>query len=138
MVGASVSQPRLIALITGIFAAFALLLAALGIYGVMAYSVSTLSQEMGIRLALGAQGRDILRLIVGQGMRMALAGIGIGLAVSLALARLLANLLYGVGAADPLVFTGASLILMGVAFFACYLPARRATRVDPITVLRCE
>jgi len=138
VVGASVSQPRLIAWITGAFAGFALLLSAIGIYGVMAYSVSTRRQEMGIRLALGAEPTDILRLIIGQGMRMTLLGIGIGVAASLALTRLLANLLYAVGASDPPIFTGASLILMGVAFFACYLPARRATRVDPIVVLRYE
>lgn len=138
VVGAAVSRPRLIATIAGIFAGFALLLAAIGIYGVMAYSVSTRKQEMGIRLALGASPEDILRLIVGQGMRMTLIGVGVGIAVSLALTRLLANLLFGVGAADPLVFTGASLVLMGTAFFACYLPARRATRVDPISALRCE
>jgi len=138
VLGAAVARPRLIAAITGLFAGFALLLAAIGIYGVMAYSVSTRKQEMGIRLALGAEPSDILRLIVGQGMRMALLGVGIGIAFSLALTRLLANLLYGIGAADPLVFTSASLVLLGVAFFACYLPARRATRVDPIVVLRYE
>lgn len=138
VVGASVARPRLIALITGIFAGIALLLAAIGIYGVMAYSVSTRKQEMGIRVALGAEPEDILKLVVGQGMRMTLLGIGVGIAVSLALTRLLAGLLYGVRATDPLVFGGASLLLVATALLACYLPARRATRVDPIVVLRSE
>jgi putative ABC transport system permease protein len=138
VLGAAVSRPRLIALITGGFAGFALLLAAIGIYGVMAYSVSTRKQEMGIRLALGADAGDILKLVVGNGMRMTLIGVGTGMVLSLVLTQLLATLLFGVGARDPLVFGAASLVLIGVAFFACYLPARRATRVDPITVLRYE
>jgi putative ABC transport system permease protein len=138
VVGAVVSRPRLIALITGIFAGFALLLAAIGIYGVMAYSVSTRKQEMGIRLALGAEAADIFKLVVGHGMRMTLIGVGAGILFSLVLTRLLATLLFGVGARDPLVFGAASLVLIGVALLACYLPARQATRVDPITVLRCE
>jgi putative ABC transport system permease protein len=138
VVGAAVSRPRLLAMITGIFAGLALLLAAVGIYGVMAYTVSTRKQEMGIRLALGAEPAEILKLVVGQGMRMALIGVGAGILFSLVLTRLLETLLFGVGARDPLVFGAASLVLMGVAFFACYLPARRATRVDPIAVLRYE
>jgi putative ABC transport system permease protein len=136
VVGASVSRPRLIAIITGIFAGFALLLSAIGVYGVMAYSVSTRKQEMGIRLALGAAPGDILRLVVGQGMRMTLVGVAAGMIFSLLLTRLLASLLYDVRSTDPVVFGGASLTLLGTALLACYIPARRATRVDPIVALR--
>jgi putative ABC transport system permease protein len=138
VVGASVAQPKLTMQFVGIFAGFALLLAAIGIYGVMAYTVTARKQEMGIRVALGARPADILRLVVGQGMRMTLLGVALGVAVSLALTRLLASLLFGVRATDPLVFSAAALLLVGVAFLACYLPARRATRVDPIIVLRYE
>jgi putative ABC transport system permease protein len=138
VVGASVAQPKLTMQFVGIFAGFALLLAAIGIYGVMAYTVTARKQEMGIRVALGARPADILLLVVGQGMRMTLLGVALGAAVSLALTRLLASLLFGVRATDPLVFSAAALLLVGVAFLACYLPARRATRVDPIIVLRYE
>ncbi len=138
VVSASVAQPRLITEITGMFAGFALLLAAIGIYGVMAYTVTARKQEMGIRVALGARPADILRLVVGQGMRMTLIGVAIGVVVSLALTRLLATLLFGVRVTDPLVFSAAAIVLAGAAFVACYIPARRATRVDPIVVLRYE
>ena len=93
---------------------------------------------MGIRMSMGAESRDILKLVVGQGMRLTLLGAAIGVAASLALTRLLASLLFGIRAADPLVFTGATLVLVISALLACYLPARRATRVDPIIVLRYE
>jgi putative ABC transport system permease protein len=138
VVGASVAQPKLTMQFAGIFAGFALLLAAIGIYGVMAYSVTARNQEMGIRVALGARPADILRLVVGQGMRMTLIGVALGIVVSLALTRLLASLLFRVEATDPVVFSAAALVLVGAAFAACYLPARRATRVDPIVVLRYE
>jgi putative ABC transport system permease protein len=138
VISASVAQPRLITQITGLFAGFALLLAAIGIYGVMAYSVSTRKQEMGIRLSLGAGPADILRLVVSQGMRLALIGVAAGILLSVALTRLMATLLFDVRATDPLVFGASALILLGTAFFACYIPARRATRVDPIVVLRYE
>jgi len=138
VIATSVAQPRIVMQFVGVFAAFALLLAAVGIYGVMAYSVSVRKQEMGIRLALGARPADILRLVVGQGMRMTFVGVVIGIAASLALTRLLASLLFGVRATDPFVFGIAALALVGTAFLACYLPARRATRVDPIVVLRYE
>jgi putative ABC transport system permease protein len=138
VLSASVAQPRIIMEFAGVFAGFALLLSAIGIYGVMAYSVSARKQEMGIRMSLGAEPRDILKLVVGQGMRLALLGAGIGVAVSFALTRLLASMLFGVRAADPLVFGAATLVLVFSALTACYLPARRATRVDPIIVLRYE
>lgn len=138
VIGASVAQPRLIMQFVGVFAGFALLLAAIGIYGVMAYTVNARKQEMGIRVALGATPADILRLVVGQGMRMTLIGVALGVAASLALTRLLASLLFDVSAADPVVFSAAAVVLGGVAFLACYIPARRATGVDPIIVLRYE
>ena len=138
VVAASVAQPRLITQITATFAGLALLLAAIGIYGVMAYSVTARKQEMGIRMALGARPGDILRLVVGQGMRMTSAGVVLGVVASLGLTRLLRSLLFGVRATDPLVFSAAAAMLAATAFAACYLPARRATRVDPIVVLRSE
>jgi putative ABC transport system permease protein len=138
VVSTSVAQPRIIMQFVGAFAGFALLLAAIGIYGVMAYTVTARKQEMGIRVAFGARPGDILRLVVVQGMRMTLIGVALGVVVSLALTRLLASLLFGVQATDPLVFSAAALVLAGAAFVACYIPARRATRVDPIVVLRYE
>jgi len=138
IVAASVAQPRVLSQFVGVFAGFALLLAAIGIYGVMAYSVAARTQEMGIRMSLGAEPQDIVRLVVGQGMRLALLGVGIGLAASLALTRLISTLLFGVSTTDPLSFSLAAAVLVTTALVACYLPARRATRVDPIVVLRFE
>jgi putative ABC transport system permease protein len=114
------------------------LLAAIGIYGVMAYSVAARTQEMGIRMSLGAEPRDIVMLVVGQGMRLAFLGVAIGIAASLALTRLISTLLFAVSATDPLAFSLAAAVLVTTALIACYLPARRATRVDPIVVLRFE
>ena len=138
VVRTSAAQPRMTAQFVAAFASCALLLAAIGMYGVMAYSVSARKQEMGIRMSLGANPRDILQLVVRQGMRLALAGLILGLLASLALTRLLGSLLFGVRAVDPLVFGGAALVLLTSALLACYLPARRATEVDPIVVLRFE
>jgi len=138
IVAASAAQPRVLSQFVGVFAGFALLLAAIGIYGVMAYSVAARAQEMGIRISLGAEARDIVKLVVGQGMRLALVGVAIGMAASLALTRLISTLLFGVKATDPVAFSLAAMVLTVTALAACYLPARRATHVDPMVVLRFQ
>jgi putative ABC transport system permease protein len=138
VVSVSVAQPRLLTGLVGVFAGIALLLAAVGIYGVMAYSVAQRSHEMGLRMALGAVPGDIFRLVVGQGLRLVLVGIGIGFLASLGLTRLLSTLLYGTSANDPVTFAAVALVLLAVALAACYIPARRATRVDPLVALRYE
>jgi putative ABC transport system permease protein len=125
-------------ILIGIFGAIALTHAAVGLYGVMAYSVTQRSHELGIRIAVGASPRDILRLVVGQGIRMTLLGAAIGLVVSLAVTRALSSLLFGVSVTDPLTFVAVPVVLAFVAILACYLPARRAMRVDPIIALRYE
>jgi predicted permease len=138
VLGKSLSQARFSMLLLTLFAGLALALAAIGIYGVMAYSVAQRSREMGIRIALGAHPADVLRLVLAQGTKLALAGLLIGIAAAFGLTRLMAGLLFGVHAADPLTFAGVSVLLGLVTLFACYVPARRAMRVDPIVALRHE
>ncbi len=136
--GASVASRRFNMVLLGIFASVALVLAAVGLYGVMSYSVSRRTQEIGIRMALGANRADVLRLVVRQGMTMTLIGVVLGLAGAFSLSRVMIGLLHGVSPTDPLTFTGVSIVLLAVALLACFIPARRATRVDPIVALRTE
>jgi putative ABC transport system permease protein len=137
----SMSSQRFPMILLGAFAALALLLATVGIYGVISYSVTQRTHEIGVRMALGAEKQRIFRMIIGQGLRLAAIGLILGAAATLALARTLlsfSGLLYGVGASDPLTFITVSLLLTGIAVLACYVPARRATRVDPMVALHYE
>ena len=137
-VGESIAQPRFQTGLLNLFGAVALLLAVCGIYGVLAHLVTQRQREIGIRLALGAQKGHVLSLVISQGMKLALTGVGIGLLAALALTRVMRSLLYEVPPTDPFTFLAVSLLLVGMALFACWLPARRATKIDPIEALRYE
>ena len=138
LVAESIARRRFNTLLTGLFAVVALLLASVGIFGVMNYTVAQRTQEIGLRVALGAQTRDVLRLVLGQGMRLILVGLAVGLAAALALTRVLGGMLFGVTPTDPLTFVAVSSLLTTVGLLACYIPARRATKVDPLMALRYE
>jgi putative ABC transport system permease protein len=134
----ALAEPRFYLFLLGSFAGLTLLLVSMGIYGVMAYSVTQRTHEIGIRMALGANRGDVVRLMLKRGLSLTLLGMGIGIAASLALSRLIAALLFGVPATDPMTFAGIALLLLTVALLACYLPARRAAKLDPLVALRNE
>jgi putative ABC transport system permease protein len=134
----SLAQPRFQTVLLSVFGILALFLAAVGIYGVVSYSVSQRTHEIGIRMALGAQKGNVLQLVVRQGLRLVFAGVAVGLAAAFVVTRVLRSLLYEVNALDPLTFVSTTLVLLTVALLACWLPARRAAKVDPMVALRYE
>ena len=138
IVSRSISQPRFYMTLLAIFAAVALVMAAIGIFGVLSYAVAQRTREIGIRMALGAQERSVVRLVVREAMTLVIVGIGIGVAAALALSRTLATMLFAIKATDPATFASVAALLAAVALLATYIPARRATRVDPIIALRAE
>jgi ABC-type antimicrobial peptide transport system permease subunit len=138
VVSATVADRRFSMLLLGLFALVALFLAAVGLYGVVAYTVTQRTQEIGLRMAIGAEPGQVLRMIIGGGMKLAAIGVAVGVAGALALANLVASMLYGVTPFDPASYAGTAGVLLAVAALACWLPARRAMRVDPLVALRQE
>jgi predicted permease len=138
IVAGSIATQRLAMILLSVFSALALVLSAIGIYGVISYLTGQRTHEIGIRVALGASSADVLRMVLGEGMKLTLIGVAIGVAAALGLTRLMAQFIYGVGASDPITFTGVAILLTGVALLACYIPARRAMRVDPMIALHYE
>jgi len=138
LVEKSLNQRRFNLLLLASFAVLALILAGVGLYGLVSFMTAQRTTEIGIRVAFGADRRNVVRLIVGQGMALTLAGVAIGLLASLALTRLIDSLLFGISATDPLTFLVITLVVSAVPLLACYIPARRATKVDPILALRCQ
>ncbi|MGC2719921.1 MAG: FtsX-like permease family protein, partial [Candidatus Acidiferrales bacterium] len=134
----TIAQPRFATMMLGAFAAVALLLSMIGVYGVISYSVQRRTNEIGIRMALGAERSSVFRVVLGEGMRLAVIGAVVGIVAALVLTRFLANMLFGVSARDPLTFAGVAIALVAVAAIACWIPAQRATRVDPMVALRYE
>jgi len=138
MIAHSIAPDRFALLLLGVLALIALALVGVGVYGVMAYAVAQRMREIGVRMALGAQAGDVLRMVIGQGMKLTLAGMAVGAVAALALTRLLKKLLFDVGATDPLTFIVIASLLACVALLACWIPGRRATKVDPLVALRTE
>jgi putative ABC transport system permease protein len=138
VIGGSLAQRRLSMSLLATFAALALLLAGVGIYGVLAYSVTERTHEIGLRMALGASSRDVLRMVMGNSARLIAAGLALGLGAALAVTRLMTSLLFQVSATDPLTYAGIAALLSAIALIASYLPARRAARVDPMVALRYD
>jgi ABC-type antimicrobial peptide transport system permease subunit len=137
-IAGSLAAQRFAVILLGIFAVLALLLSCAGIYGVISYLTGQRTHEIGIRVALGAERRDVLRMVLGGATKMALLGVAIGLVATFALTRLMASMLFGVSAHDPLTLAGAAILLVVVALTGCYIPARKATKVDPMVALRYE
>jgi putative ABC transport system permease protein len=137
-ISATLDTRRFAVVLLGVFGGLAVLLAAIGLYGVLAFAVSQRRREIGIRMALGAQARDVLRMVITQGMSLVLWGVGLGLAGAYVMSRLIRSLLFGVTVTDPMTFAAVSVLLAAVGFLACFVPARRATKVDPLIALRYE
>ncbi|MBA0089177.1 MAG: FtsX-like permease family protein, partial [Acidobacteria bacterium Pan2503] len=138
VIAGSLAARRITMFLLGVFATLALVLASVGIYGVISFMVGQRTHEIGLRMALGAQHRDVMRLVLGEGAKMALVGVAVGTAAALGLTRLMVNELFGVAPQDPLTFAAVAIVLTLVALLACYLPARHAVRVDPMVALRYE